>query len=314
MMKNMFIPKIDSFTFWLDSIFILFDSSLVQNPIDRYSAIKYKCESTNYGFKSYSCSTDSDVIDAFFEITNLCDTDIRSPLIVFEFHGNKKGISIGNNYSLEYEEISRGIALLNKKTLNSTSCIFATCYAGHIALKLTLEGLSEITLDPDVRCPCQLLLAPQDEISEGDVLDYMLTFIEDIAAADDISKSILALVKSGDGKNVKLLSHTHIWATIQHALIEGIGKQRFSSQLMFDTEVYMLANKRMLLQGQPPDRFVLRDIEQSLLNIDTYKVIFKEYYHTFYFLDIHPDHENKCEFFIDEVKLQGVLNKVRRRY
>lgn len=312
--KNMFIPKIDNFAFWLDSIIILFDSNLVSNATDRYSAIRHRCESSNYGFACYSCSTDSDVINALFHITNLCNNEIQSPLIVFEFHGNEKGIFIGDHFELGYKELSRGITLLNQKTINTTSCIFATCYAGQMAKTLTVEGLSEFTLDPDVRCPVQLLLAPQDEISEGDVLDYMLPFIEDIAAAEDISKSILALVKSGNGENVRLLSHTHIWAAIQHALIESIGKQRFSNQLLFDTEVFMLANKKMLLHGQPPNKFMLRDIEQSLLNIDTYKVIFKEYYHTFYFLDIHSDHTNKCDFFMDEERLKRFLATVRPRY
>lgn len=303
------------YEFVLNYIFVLYDPSMSGLKEDRYSAIRWRSEITGFGFTSFECM-DRRVFDSSLDkIAAMCKEDDILPLILFEFHGNSTALEINGIDGIAYKDLTQGLILINRYTCNRLTTVFATCFAGLLAGHLAVSSVAGEIFDSEIRSPVQLLIAPEGEISEGEVLDFMLPVIERIASSDSIEDVLSDLISKTLLSKVKLLSHHHLWNYIQDILVAEIIEVRFKNKLRYSTALYMIERSLELIRGSDIDLRSRCDLESNFRSTAFCAAQMKNLYDIFYFADL-------CEFFHtpasvfqwSEDKLSAAIDQIPRLY
>jgi hypothetical protein len=103
----------------------------------------------------------------FDELTRMCRDEGLEPLLHIESHGSDDGLTIGDNDDpISWAELMPHFKQLNKASKNKLGLFIASCHGFSLAKHLNLDAGS----------PFNFLIAPQGEVSMGELDDSMTPF------------------------------------------------------------------------------------------------------------------------------------------
>lgn len=231
--------------------------------------------------KRHKCLNAQDLISALNEIKEQQRTNGKTPYIHIEGHGSKEALKLLNGSDLKWCTIFEHFREINILSKNNLFFSSGACESGY--------ALKEITL-LSKPCPVFGLLAPEQKVKAGDVLDGFTAFYKALILNESLNDALQEFSNKINSKQYALIISQSLFERAAQNYIEQhcMGKGRRTRLERVLSEAKNIP-KTSLTLGQT----------RKLLKKELYgsqAKYLERYFKTFMMIDLYPENAKRFEF------------------
>jgi hypothetical protein len=153
------------------------ETRMVESMIDDVSGI---CASKQIPFQKYVVPSGAKLIAALVEIEDAARRGAR-PLVYLDMHGSAiDGVEIAaSGEMVPWDDVVDALRKINQQTGNNLLVVAAVCFGFHVIKETIITDLT----------PFFILIAPEEKITFGDLMDRIFPFFQNLTSGWDVVKA-----------------------------------------------------------------------------------------------------------------------------